>query len=314
MTLSKKPFPYTGGVWALGNFDGVHLGHQAVLTKAKEEAQKRKTKAYVLTFEPHPYALFKKDEEPFRLTPPPVKERLLHESGMDGVVTLSFTPTFASKKPDAFVADSLMGGCQAEHVVVGFDFVFGSGRGGDRAALRRYLEPFGVAVTEEPPCRDKEGEIISSSRIRSLLRHGKVEKSAALLGRPFLFEGKVQKGQQRGRTLGFPTANFALGDLIRPRFGPYVALARQKGTDLWHQGVINIGKRPSVDGLTELAELYLFDFDKDIYGKAWEIQLLHFLRPEKAFENIAFLKEQIQADVAAAHKYFAMASFPAGDA
>ena len=287
----------TGGVFALGNFDGVHLGHCAVIDAARKEASKRKCPALALTFEPHPYSLFKKDGDPFRLTPPLVKNRLLHEAGIDKIVTLDFTPAFAQKSPQAFVEEILCSTCQAHHIVAGFDFVFGRGRGGDRDALRRYLSPHGVSLTEVSPRRDKDGEIISSSRIRACVRQGQMDKAAALLGRGFSIEGRVQKGDQRGRTIGFPTANIVLGETIRPLYGVYALCARQCGTEAWHNGVANIGVRPSIGGGRELAEFFLFDFEKDIYDQRWEICLTQFLRPEKTFSSLDELKAQIQKDV-----------------
>lgn len=293
--VTQKPV-VTGGVLALGNFDGVHLGHKAVIETAVKEGKRLGLPVHVLTFEPHPYSLFKKEGGAFLLTSLESKNRLLHEAGADQIVTLSFTPDFAKKTPEAFEQDILFDGCGAKHVVVGFDFVFGCGRGGDRDALRQKLVPMGIGVTEVAPVRDETGEIISSTRIRAFLRRGEVEKASALLGRSFVLEGKVQQGDQRGRTLGFPTANIDMGSLVRPQFGAYAIQARQMGTKVWFNGVANIGTRPSVGGTKDLLEFFLFDFDRCLYGETWEVALLHFLRPEKVFSGLDALKEQIAND------------------
>jgi len=299
--ITKQPI-LTGGVLALGNFDGVHLGHREVVRVAKREAAKRGLPCHVLTFQPHPYSMFKKDGGPFLLTLPSVKNRLLEEAGADHVVTLDFTPAFADKTPEAFIEAVLVGGCCVRHVVVGFDFVFGHGRGGDRDALRARLGPLGIGVTEVPPFRDAGGEVISSSRIRAALRHGRPEIAAQLLGRRFSIQGEIAAGDQRGRTLSFPTANIDLGLIVRPAFGVYAVTARRVGTPTWLEGVANIGKRPSVGGTKELLEFHLFDFDEDIYGQEWEVELHHFLRSEKAFPDLVTLKMQIENDATSARK------------
>jgi len=290
----------TGGVLALGNFDGVHLGHREVIRAAHKEAQKLGVETHVLTFEPHPYSLFKKEGGPFLLTKPSVKHRLLLEAGADRVITLPFTPVFGAKTPEEFIHDVLIEGCAVRHVVVGFDFVFGQGRGGDRDALRLKLKPLNVGVTEVPPFRDAKGEVISSSRIRAALRQGKPGVAQTLLGRPFALQGVVQRGDQRGRTLEFPTANIDLENIVRPAYGAYAVKARHVGFGETFLGVANIGKRPTVGGTHELLECFLFDFDKEIYGEEWEVELHHFLRGEKTFPDLIALKYQIAQDVAAA--------------
>lgn len=299
-TITHKPVE-TGGVLALGNFDGVHLGHKEVISVARKEARKRGIEAHVLTFEPHPYSLFKSDKKPFLLTTPAEKHRQLLLAGADRVVTLSFTPTFAEKTPEAFIHDVLIEGCRVKHVVTGFDFVFGHGRGGDRDSLRLGLSPYGIDVTEVPPFRDNSGEIISSTRIRSALRHGRIDQVIALLGRPFSLEGQIQRGDQRGRTLGFPTANMDLGDLVRPAFGVYVVRARLGNNAYW--GVANIGLRPTVGGNKELLEFHLFDLQEDLYDQTWTVELHHFLRSEKSFADLSLLQAQIQSDIEAAKKF-----------
>lgn len=292
-----------GGVWALGNFDGVHLGHQKVIEAAVCEGLRLALPVHALTFDPHPHAVFQKDERPFLLTLPEAKRRLLLTAGANDVVTLPFTPAFAALAPDAFVKEVLLGACQAAHVVVGFDFAFGCGRGGDERTLRQGLEPQGIGVTSVPPQRDAGGEIISSSRLRAAVHKGDVVAAAKLLGRPFALSGVVQEGARRGRTLGFPTANIALGALVHPLPGVYAIKARAltAGAETFC-GVANFGARPTFGTSSEQLEVHLFDFNQDIYGQAWEIELHHFLRPEMTFDGFVALQEQIRKDAQTAQQ------------
>lgn len=292
-----------GGVLALGNFDGVHLGHREVLSTAQHVAQRLGCEAHALTFNPHPYAMFQKEGSPFLLTTPAMKNRLLHEAGMDHVITLAFTREFAAKTPDAFIRDVLVEGCAVRHIVVGFDFVFGRGRGGNREALRRCLAPVGIGVTEVPPFRDDTGEVISSSRVRAALRQGDLALAHALLGRSFSVEGVICKGDRLGHKLGFPTANIDFGAIIRPAYGVYAIAARRMGTaQPWHYGVANVGIRPTIENHREWLEFHLFDFDGEIYDEVWEVAFHDYLRPEKAFENLEALKAQIEQDVCEAKR------------
>ncbi len=295
----------TGGVWALGNFDGVHLGHQTVTEAAVREGQRLALPVHALTFEPHPHAFFQKDDRPFLLTQPEAKRRLLLDAGADDVATLPFTPAFAALTPVAFVQEVLVRACCAAHVVVGFDFVFGQERGGDERTLRQTLEPQGIGVTSVPPERDAGGEIISSSRLRAAVRKGDVASAAKLLGRPFALSGVVQEGARRGRTLGFPTANIDLGALVHPFPGVYAIKARAlAGSGKTFCGVANFGARPTFGAAPEQLEVHLFDFNKDIYGQVWEVELHHFLRPEMTFDSFAALQTQIQKDVETARLVF----------
>lgn len=301
--ITKKPVA-TGGVLVLGNFDGVHIGHKAVIDVALKEAKRLGTTVDVLTFEPHPYALFKEDGIPFLLTSPERKNKLLHEVGAQRVITLAFTRSFSTLSAKDFIEKILVEACQARHVVVGFDFVFGSGRGGDREALRKGLAQHDIGMSEVAPIRDEGNEIISSSRIRSFIKKGEMEKAARLLGRPYLLEGIIQKGDQRGRQLSFPTANIMMDQEVRPAYGSYVVYARKMGDKDWIEGIANIGIRPTIGNKKELLEFHLFGVDHEFYGEKWEVALLHHLRPEKAFANLDELKQQITADKTQAKDYF----------
>jgi riboflavin kinase/FMN adenylyltransferase len=301
--LSGQPIP-RGGVWALGNFDGVHLGHRAVATRAGQIALGLGVPAHALTFDPHPYIFFQKEKAPFQLMSLRAKRLALLQCGLHDVVTLSFTKDFAAQSARAFVDEVLVKGCGVQHVVVGFDYCFGACRTGDRDLLRQLLEPQGIGVTEVPPMRDETGEILSSTRIRKALQAGDVGAAMRQLGGPFVIEGIVEKGDQRGRQLGFPTANIGLGDYIRPLHGVYAVRARRQGSHETYQGVANIGIRPTVGGAKELLEAHLFDFDQDIYGQSWEVELHSFIRREEKFASLAALQAQMQHDTLAAKDFF----------
>lgn len=287
----------TGGVLALGNFDGVHRGHQAVIKAAVERARALSVPACVITLEPHPRSLFKPNIPPFRLTPASVKERLLKSFGIDQVIVLPFTREFSEYPAPDFVQKILLDTYHARHIVAGFDFVFGKDRQGTMPRLREWLAPHHVGVTEVTPFRDASGEVMSSSRTRKALQSGDMKTVTHILGRFWGITGTVQQGAQRGRQLGVPTANIALGDYQRPKFGVYVVQAKPVGGGHPYQGVANIGVRPTVDGKTELLEVHLFNFFGDLYGQELEVELLHFLRPEKAFSGIDALRQQIEMDM-----------------
>jgi riboflavin kinase/FMN adenylyltransferase len=289
-----------GGAIALGNFDGVHRGHQAVVKAAVDYARGHEMPARVLTLEPHPRTLFKTVQEPFRLTPASQKIRLLHALGVDDVIVLPFTEQMAALSATAFVEKILLERYGAQHLIAGFDFVFGNKRMGDMQALRSWLAPHQIGVTEVVALRDSAGEIISSSRIRAALKTPDLPSVTNLLGRPFSISGIVVPGAQRGRTLKFPTANIELHDYQRPRFGVYAVNAKRVGDERGLPGIANIGVRPTVDGQTELLEAHLFNFDADLYGEAWEVEFLEFLRPEKKFPDLDALKAQMLEDVAQA--------------
>lgn len=298
--LTPQQNPQKGGVFALGNFDGVHLGHQAVLKMAIEKARGLGIQARAMTFEPHPRSVLKPDLAPFRLTPAAIKERLLRKLGMDDVVVLPFTPEFSDLPAQEFVQKILMDMYEVQHVVAGFDYVFGHHRGGNMQHLREWLTPHGVSVTEVTSFRDAQGEAMSSSRTREALMKGDAELAAHILGRPWAIAGTVLKGKQHARQIGFPTMNMVLADYLRPRYGVYVVTARRVGSAQTYEGVANIGLRPTVDGKTELLETHLFDFHQDAYGQEWEVALGRFLRDEKAFETMDALQQQIVLDVDAA--------------
>jgi len=243
-----------GGVLALGNFDGVHKGHQAVIKAAVDIAREKDVSSRVLTFEPHPRTFFQPNSVPFRLTPPDVKERLLIRCGINDIIRLPFTADLAQMPAEMFVEKVLLERYGAEHVVAGHDFVFGQNRDGNMEKLKAFLKPCGVDVTEIEEKGD-DGESYSSTRVRELLLEGDVEAATKILGRPWSLEGPVVRGSTiGGKTLGFPTANLCLGPYLRPKFGVYTIRAGKIGGDLPILGVANIGQRPTVDGKKEILE------------------------------------------------------------
>jgi riboflavin kinase/FMN adenylyltransferase len=295
--LPDLPAELTGAALAIGNFDGVHRGHQAVIAEAGGRAAALGAPHLVVTFEPHPRAVFRPADPPFRLTPRRTKLELFATLGVAGTVVFPFSRAFASIEATAFVRDVLVGGLKARHVVVGENFCFGRGRAGTADFLRDQAPTAGFGVTAVAPERDAGGAPYSSSRARELLRAGDPQAAAAILGRPFAIAAHVKHGDHRGRLLGFPTANLPLGDHMRPRAGVYAVQARLADGAV-RPGVANLGDRPTVGGSDFRLETHLFDFAGDLYGKRLEVALLHFLRPEMKFPDLDALKRQIAADAA----------------
>lgn len=298
--LTCLPAQFRGGAVAVGNFDGVHLGHRAVIDAARAEAVAQDVPLLALTFEPHPRTLFARqkshsDPEPFRLTPGLTKIKALADLGLDAIVCLRFTPAFAQQTPEDFIQQVLIDGLGARHVAIGHDFCFGRGRAGNVGTLSAAQ---GFSVTALPPQRRPDGEAFASTLIRDHLRAGRVEAAATLLGRPFTVTGRVRHGDKRGRTIGFPTANILLGAYLRPAFGVYSVTVDCEGNA--YRGVANLGRRPTVAGMTERLEVHLFDFAGDLYGRKLTVALRHFLRPEQRFDGLEALTRQIALDAEAA--------------
>lgn len=294
------PAGLRGGVVAIGNFDGVHRGHQVVLARALEEARRHGVPALVLTFEPHPRAVFQPDRPMFVLTPAPMRARLLEALGFDAVVEQPFDLAFAGCSPQDFVDRTLVGRLGISHAVTGFDFHFGKDRQGGPAFLMAAGEISGFGVTLVDAFRDEGAEIVSSSRIRALLEAGEVAEAAGLLGYRYTVEAEVVRGKQLGRTLGYPTANMALPASNGLRHGIYaVRLRRADGT--LHDGVASFGRRPTVDHDGEpLLETYVFDFEGDLYGETCAVSFFGFLRGEAKFDDLEALVVQMKRDEAEA--------------
>ncbi|MEQ8377816.1 bifunctional riboflavin kinase/FAD synthetase [Parvibaculum sp.] len=295
-----------GAVYALGNFDGVHLGHRQVIGRAAEIAAEMGVPLGVLVFEPHPQQFFFPDRPFFRLTPFRAKARLLEKIGVDVLAALPFDERMSQKLAPEFMLDVLVNGLHAVHVVAGYDFRFGKGRGGDAAALSYMgeMEGFGVSIVEEV----KEGGVTySSTRIRELLARGDPRGAAKLLGHWWTVETHVQGGDKRGRTIGFPTANFSLEDHVEPALGVYAVKIEiedgpHKGV---HDGVANVGRRPTFDKEDVVLEVHIFDFEGDIYGAHAAVSFIEYLRPEQKFDGLDSLKAQIAKDGAKAREVLA---------
>jgi riboflavin kinase/FMN adenylyltransferase len=305
---SDLPPEARGAVVAIGNFDGVHPGHRAVLQRAGEVAQAAGAPLGVVTFEPHPRRFFQPAIPPFRLTPPPIKRRLIEAEGAALYYELAFDAAMASLTAEAFIEQVLLAGLGVRHVVVGAGFAFGKGRTGTVSVLEHVAgHKAGVGVTVVAPVTAADGALSASTRVRECLKRGEPERAAALLGRVWAIEGTVAKGDQRGRLLGFPTANLGLDDYLHPAFGVYAVRAGAYGNRASGllSGVANLGVRPTVDGARAQLEVHLFDFAGDLYGRTLAVELLSFIRPERKFESLDALKAQIAEDSARARSLLA---------
>ncbi len=295
----KLPLPANlkGGVIAIGNFDGVHRGHQAVLNRALELAHQLGLPAIALTFEPHPRSVFQPEQPVFRLTPAPVKALLLQKSGFDAVLEYPFDLNFAARSAQDFVRSILVDWIGGAHVVTGFDFHFGKGRQGGPAFLLEAGKANGFGVTLVDAYRDENAEVISSSRIRDALSEGDVAQAAGLLGYRFTVESQIIHGKKLGRTLGFPTANMVLGAEFHLRPGIYAVHFRRADGCVF-KGVASFGHRPTViDHGAALLETMLFDFDGDLYDETCRVSFFGFLREEQKFDGLDALVEQMKGDV-----------------
>ncbi len=286
-----------GGAFALGNFDGVHLGHQQVIGRASAVAVEKSAPSGVLIFEPHPQQFFFPEKPFFRLTPFRAKTRLLEGLGLDVLAALPFDAKMAERSAESFVQDILVEGLGASHIVVGYDFRFGKGRAGDGTLLQKMGGDlgFGVTIVEEVT---NEGVTYSSTRIRECLNAGDPEGAARLLGHWWSVETHIVKGDQRGRTIGFPTINLPLEEHVEPALGVYAVLIEiedglHKGV---YKGVANIGRRPTFNKSDVLLEAHLFDFEGDLYGAHAAVSFVEYLRPERKFDGLDSLKAQIALD------------------
>ena len=294
--LAALPESYKNSVVAIGNFDGVHRGHQAVLEKALDIARSTGRPAIVYTFEPHPKSFFKPDTPVDRLTPAAEKARILELMGFDGVVEQHFDAKFAHLTAEEFVKHILCENFHASAVVTGSDFHFGSKRVGTPDYLADCGKKLGFAVVKVPPFCDENGQVISSSRIRALLADGKVEEAAGLLGYHYTVCSKVIHGAKLGRTLGFPTANMALPEETGLAFGIYAIRFRRSDGTLF-DGVASFGKRPTVEGDgVPLLESFLFSFDGNLYDETASVSFYSYLRGEQKFDGLQPLIAQMNKD------------------
>jgi riboflavin kinase/FMN adenylyltransferase len=297
------PEPLRGGVLALGNFDGFHLGHQAVVGRAVRHARDEGRPAIVATFDPHPVRHFKPDTPPFRLTTLDQRLDLFGAAGADAMLVIPFDAAMAATRAEDFITDLLLARYGAAGVVTGADFVFGKGRGGDVVTLADHARRLGFFTEMVSPVGDT-GDIVSSSRIRAALQAGDPATAARLLTRPFSVRGTVQHGDKNGRKLGFPTANIDMGQYLRPRYGIY-AVTGHLADGRVLKGAANLGIRPNFDPPKELLEPHFFDFDGDLYGQQIDVAFHAFLRPEAKFDSLDALMAQMARDCDAARAVLA---------
>ena len=294
------PDALRGAILALGNFDGFHLGHQAVVGRAVQRGAHERRPVIVATFDPHPVRHFKPDAAPFRLTSLDQRERLFGQAGADAMMIFGFDGQLAATSAEDFVAKLLGERIGAAGVITGNDFTFGARRTGNAAVLAELGARAGIiAETVAPVLLD--GEAVSSSRVRAALTSGDPGAATRLLTRPFAIEGVVGHGDKRGRTLGYPTANVLLGPYLRPKYGIYaVRVTLADGSE--HRGVASLGIRPSFDPPVEMLETFIFDWAGDLYGRTIEVALVAYLRPEAKFDDMGALVAQMDADSAEARR------------
>jgi riboflavin kinase/FMN adenylyltransferase len=291
-TYKDIPPQATGAVVVIGNFDGVHRGHAALLARARESAAKDKKPVAVLTFEPHPRRLLRPDDPPFRITPPALKAECLQAEGVDILFSINFDWDFASLSAENFIQEVLLEGIQPSHVIVGYDFHFGQMRKGTPETLKAA----GLKVTVIEEVKGAGGLCVSSSAIREALRHGRIAEANALLGWEWEISGEVRLGDRRGREIGFPTANFAMGETLHPAYGVYASLVQIAGETDWRPAATNIGIRPMFEVREAQVESYIFDFSREIYGKILRVKPVRFLRGEAKFTTVDELVAQMKKD------------------
>ncbi|HZP71008.1 MAG TPA: bifunctional riboflavin kinase/FAD synthetase [Pseudolabrys sp.] len=289
--------PLAGAVVAIGNFDGVHRGHRAVIGAALKRARRLKRKAAALTFTPHPRLFLRPKEPLFQLSSERDKLRLLAASGLDGAIVMKFDAALASTSAEDFIEKILVNSLGIGGAAIGFDFHFGKNRAGSPAFLAEQGARLGFAVDVAPPLED-EGRPVSSGAVRAALAAGRVVEATELLGAPWFVSGEVIHGEKRGRELGFPTANLKLDPSCELKHGIYAVRADIAGVR--HDGVASFGRRPMFDNGAPLLEIFLFDFDDDLYGQAIDVAFIGWIRHEQQFESIDALKRQMTADAAQA--------------
>ena len=293
-----------GAAVALGNFDGIHIGHQKVVNEIKRIAEILKIPSAVMTFDPHPRRFFQPSAPPFEMTPTHVKSRHLKSLGVDIHYVMPFDKTFASLVAQEFVENVLVSGLGVRHVAAGYDFVFGKGRKGDVEFLKKSGEGCGFEVTLVPAVKTDNGKVYSSTVIRKHIVEGRPREAADSLGRAWEIEGEVVTGDQRGRQMGFPTANVNAGVSIMPKLGVYAVWAGVPEGKLtkWYKAVVNVGRRPTFDGEGVTVETHLFNYSGDLYGKVLRVAFIDFIRPELKFDGLDSIKAQISDDCRAAQE------------
>ncbi|MEO7564698.1 MAG: bifunctional riboflavin kinase/FAD synthetase [Sphingomicrobium sp.] len=294
------PDSLKGAIVALGNFDGFHSGHQAVVGRAVQRGFHERRPVIIATFEPHPVRLFRPEAEPFRLTSLDQREELFAHAGADAMLVFDFTTELAATSAEDFVEAIVLGTIGAGGIVTGDDFTFGKGRSGKVERLAELAAAHGIIAEAVRPVLARD-ERVSSGRIREALVEGNMAAATRLLTRPYAIAGVVEQGDRRGRQLGYPTANVALGDYQRPRYGVYAARVRlDDGSE--RDSVVNLGIRPMFVPPKELLEAHIFDFDGDLYGRTIEVALHAFIRDEANLDSMDALARQMRDDEAQARQ------------
>jgi len=281
---------------AIGNFDGIHLGHQKIIDELIEYSKIKNCSSAILSFKPHPRQFFSDEYRNFQIISEEEKIYLLDKQGIDHYFSLLFDENIASMSPKDFITKILAEKLHSTHLIVGYDFKFGKDRKGNASLLQEQSKNLGFDTNVIQPITSNYNSVVySSSQIREFIRNGNVEKANLFLGRNWSMQGTVIKGDKRATAMNFPTANLVPGELIHPKKGVYAIRARY--IDRWSKGIANFGERPTVDGKRLLLEAHLFEFNQDIYGKELTVEFLTFIREEKKFDNFASLAEQIQKDI-----------------
>ena len=281
---------------AIGNFDGVHLGHQKIIDDLIKYSRINSCPSAILSFKPHPRQFFSNEYRNFQITSEENKIYLLNKQGIDHYFSLEFNENIASLPPKDFITKILIEKFNIKHLVIGYDFKFGKDREGNASLLQEQSKILGFDINIIKPIKSiQNSDVYSSSIIREFIRDGNMEKAKLFLGRNWSMQGTVIKGDRRATAMNFPTANLVPGELIHPKKGVYAVRARY--IDKWSNGIANFGERPTVDGKRLLLEAHLFEFNQDIYGKELTVEFLTFIREEKKFDNFALLAEQIQKDI-----------------
>lgn len=297
--ISALPTRAQNAVVAIGNFDGVHKGHQEILRQAKQKANDLTCPLIALTFNPHPRAFFQPDAPNFRLSSLTLKTEALKKYGVDEVIALPFDQALSQKSAEAFIDDILVDALKANHIFIGEDFLFGRKKSGNVPLLIKQGQHKGFNVTALTQIKCSKGQVYSSTAIRSALQRGDIETATEILGHPWIMESIVEHGDKRGRELGYPTANMRMESFLHPAYGVY-AVRVQTPDLIWHDAVANFGIRPMFATPTPLFEAHLIGFDGDLYDQTLRVEFVAYLRPEAKFDNLDSLIVQMDDDKARA--------------
>ncbi len=306
--LAEIPEEYKGAVITLGNFDGLHIGHRAIIEQAKKVALEKKVPFALMTFEPHPREFFAKEKNKDGLRIYNLRSKLLaiKSLGVECVFLVRFNEQITNLTAGDFIKNIMVDKLQARHIITGENFCFGKNRQGDKDFLAQQAHEFGFSYTAYPHLLNSDNEVISSSNIRKLLKEGNIKKAGDLLGQPYHISGRVKYGEGRGKKLGFPTANVHLGKLSVPCYGVYAVRVRIDGKSEVYNAVANLGVKPTFGIHAPLLEVHVFGVQEDLYGKRLCVEFIDYIRPEQKFESLDALKMQIARDCETAKKILSL--------